>query len=88
MNITKKYSNTYRVIHAIANKPFMPFGEFMGTRKRMGLSTERWEKCFACNHGFTEEEDVYIGTVSQKGNIFFCKSCVEKYNTEIEKEVE
>ena len=86
MNITKKYSKTYNVIHAIASKSFMKFGKFMEIRKRQGMSTARWEKCFACNHDFAEDEDVYMGTVSQKGNIFFCKSCVDKYNTEIKVE--
>lgn len=88
MHITKKYSNTYEIIHAIASKPFMKFGKFIETRKRRGMSTERWEKCFGCNHGLTDDEDVYIGTVTKKGNIFLCKSCVEKYNTEVKIEGE
>ena len=88
MNITKKYSNTYKVIHAIASKPFMKFGEFIEVRRRHGMSTARWEKCFGCNHDFADNEDVYVGTVTEKGNIFFCKSCVEKYNTEVKIEGE
>lgn len=82
MNITKKYSNTYEIIHAIASKPFMKFGKFIEARKRRGMSTVMWDKCFGCDHDFTDDEDVYVGTVTEKGNIFFCKSCVEKYNTE------
>ena len=81
MNITKKYSKTYKVIKVIASEPFMKFGKFIEIRKMRGISTAKWKKCFACNHSFTEDEDVYMGTVSQKGNIFFCKSCAEKYDT-------
>ena len=82
MNITKKYSSSHEVIHAIASKPFMKFGKFMEVRRRNGQTTASWERCFACNHDFTEDEDVYFGTVAKKGNIFFCKSCADKYNTE------
>jgi len=88
MNITKKYSGTYEIIHAMANKPFMKFGKFIGVRRRRNMSTARWEKCFGCDHGFADDEDVYVGTVTKKGNIFFCKSCVEKYNTEEKREEE
>jgi len=82
MFITKKSTNSYEIIHAMANKPFMKFGKFIVVRRRRGMSTEMWEKCFGCNRDFTDDEDVYVGTVTKKGNIFFCKSCVEKYNTE------
>lgn len=82
MFITKKSTNSYEIIHAIASKPFMKFGKFIEVRRRRDMSTAMWDKCFGCDHGFADDEDVYVGTVTKKGNIFFCKSCVEKYNTE------
>lgn len=80
--ITKTRVETFKVLRAYASEPYMKFGTFIKQRKHHGLSTEKWEKCFACEHAFEDDEDIYLGSVTRRGNIAFCKSCAEKYNTE------
>lgn len=82
MNITKHVTKTYKVLKAIADKPIFVYGEFKAIRLKRGMSIARFEKCFACNYDFKDDESVYFGCVKGKGNIFFCKICAEKYNTE------
>lgn len=82
MKITKHSTSTYEVLTAKADEPIFQYGNFKESRLKHGMSISRFEKCFSCNHHFTNDEAVYFGCVSGKGNIFFCKSCAEKYNTE------
>jgi len=67
---------------AFPGKPFGTWGKFKEVRDRHGLKTEPFSHCFACNHEFTEEENVYFCTVKPSGNRFMCKKCAEKYSTE------
>ena len=62
MNITKHSTNTYKVLQAFANKPIFRFGNFKESRLRQGMSISLYEKCFACNHRFTDDEQTYFGT--------------------------
>lgn len=80
--ITKKTSHSYEVLVAIASNPAFVFGDFVRTRKKHGMKTAPFEHCFGCGHSFTDDENVYFGTVKGKGNIFFCKDCADKYCTE------
>ena len=86
MKITKHTTTTYELLQVFAYESI--YGSFKESRLRHGLSISRFEKCFACNHHFTEDESVYLGCVKVKGNFFFCKSCAEKYNTEKEEEAQ
>ena len=82
MKITKTTTKAYEVLKAIAEKPVFVYGEFKEIRLKRGMSISRFEKCFDCSHSFADDEPVYFGCVEEKGNIFFCKSCAEKNNTE------
>ena len=68
------------MLKAILGKPVFTFGKFKEGRKKYNLPISKYEKCFFCNHLFTDGEEAYLGCVSGKGNIFFCKSCAEKYD--------
>jgi hypothetical protein len=82
MKITKTTTISYEILKAIADKPIFIYGEFKQIRLVRKMSIARFEKCFGCNHAFKNDEPVYFGCVKDRGNIFFCKTCAEKYNTE------
>ena len=82
MKITKKSTNTYNVLQVNSDKPAFVFGEFKEIRAKHGMSISKFEKCFACNHYFTNDESVYFACIEKKGNRFFCKDCAEKYKAE------
>ena len=82
MEIVKHTTTTYEILKVIADKPIFVYGKFKKIRLERGMSISRWAKCFSCNHVFKDDEPVYFGCVRNKGNIFFCKDCSEKYNTE------
>jgi len=82
MNITKRYTNSYEVLKSIADKPIFIFGDFKDIRLKNHMSIAKFKRCFACSHPFVDDEGVYFGCVKGKGNVFFCKSCAEEYNTE------
>ena len=56
----------------------MTVGNFVTTRKRLGLSSEEYEKCFMCDKQF--EDDFYPAFASVKGvgNMFVCNECMER----------
>ena len=85
VNITKRSVNTYKILSVISDNPAFLFGEFKESRIKHGMSTARFEKCFKCNHRFTNDEPVYFACVSQKGNVFFCKDCADECSKEIRK---
>ena len=82
MNITKRSTHTYRVLKSMSEKPIFFYGKFKETRLDHGMSIARFEKCFACNHAFADDEPVFFGCVEQKGNIFFCEKCAKTYDEE------
>jgi len=82
MKITKTTTISYEILKVIADKPVFVYGEFKEIRLKRGMSIARFEKCFACDHSFVDDEPVYFGCVKDRGNIFFCRTCAEKYDTE------
>lgn len=82
MKITKVTTISYEILKAIASKPGFVYGEFKEIRIKLEMSIARFKECFGCDHSFTDDEHVYFGCVKDRGNIFFCKNCAEKYNTE------
>jgi hypothetical protein len=82
MKITKTTTISYEVLQAKADEPIFTYGEFKESRLKHRMSISRFEKCFGCDHSFADDEPVYFGCVKDRGNIFFCKTCVEKYDME------
>ena len=87
MKLTKTTTKTYEIKQIVWEKPSFTWGKFRDTRKRNGMSVSAFEKCFFCKHTFAEEEDMYIGTVSIKGNRMFCIDCANKYKEEEEEKL-
>jgi hypothetical protein len=68
---TKRYEITL-----MQDEPFMKFGKFIETRKRIGLKTTMFERCFVCKMAFLDDDDVFIASVTPKvGNRFICAKC-------------
>ncbi len=59
----------------------MKHGDFIRSRKRQGMTTRQFEKCFCCEHQFEEDEIPIIIQVSEKGNMFACQECLNKEDT-------
>ena len=72
MEVVKVTTKRYKVVDA-ASSPFISFGKFRDSRKRIGLSVER--KCFNCNHKFEDNEDIYLVMLEGTHNRLFCKKC-------------
>jgi len=53
-------------------------GDFMRTRKKRGLKTKPFEKCFCCGHKFLEHEIPVVAKVSKIGNRFICSKCAKE----------
>lgn len=83
MNISKVTKFEYNVIAVNAEKPFMKWKPFKDVRLKSGMKIKPYEKCFDCEVCFSDDDDVYFCTVSQKGNRFFCKQCAEKWDREL-----
>lgn len=57
----------------------MKHGKFISTRKRMGMKTAPYEKCFVCGYKFTDDEvPVFITVSNGIGNRFACAQCAER----------
>jgi len=84
MKLTKTTKKTYEIRQILWEKPMFKWGEFRDSRKKNGMSVSKFEKCFFCGHKFAEEEGMYFGTVSTKGNRMFCLECANKYKEEYE----
>lgn len=56
--------------------------QFRTLREKKNMSTSQFSKCFICGHKFEDSENVVFITVSSKGNLFSCKPCLEKHESE------
>ena len=87
MEIVKTITKKYQILD-VFNKPFMKWGIFRQTRERIGLSTNKLQHCFICNHKFTEDEYFYLSPVKYVGNMSLCEECAKKAIDQLEKEKE
>ena len=78
MLITKTVSKTYEVTFYPYVLPEMTWGEFRESRKKNGMNSSKFKKCFCCNHAFTDDERVIVISVSSIGNRFACKACLDR----------
>jgi hypothetical protein len=78
MVFKRTVTNTYNIV-ARADKPIFVFKDFMNARKKYGMKTAEFERCFMCKKAFEDEEGVYFATVTPGiGNRFLCGACAEK----------
>lgn len=80
MKITKTTITTYDV--KFFGKFPNTWGEFKEVRERIGMSTNKLQKCIICNKAFELDESLYIASVSKKGNRFVCETCYLKHGKE------
>lgn len=80
MKITKTSAKTYEVLGIY---PYPPtWGKFKATREKYHLPVAKFERCFSCNHKFSEDEKLYVMVVKPEGNKLVCEKCAEKYKQE------
>jgi hypothetical protein len=72
-------TNIHEITYCSSKKSFMKWGHFKKIRTEHGQSISLYKKCFSCDHKFEDDEDIYVATVTQKGNVFFCLDCSKKY---------
>jgi hypothetical protein len=73
-------------VKSFGSKPFGKFGGFLEARKRMGLKTAKFERCFACRKAFADEDDVYLASVVPGvGNQFLWGSAMRRRSKRREK---
>ena len=77
MKFTKEIKIECEVVPLIL-KWHTTVGKMIKARKRLGLSSQEYEKCFMCDKQF--EDDFYPAFVSVKGvgNMFVCNECMER----------
>lgn len=74
--ITKTITMTYAFkVFPAAWK--MKQGEFLERRKRLGLSTKKFERCFCCGKELLLDDVPIFIQVEHIGNRFACKKCAE-----------
>ncbi len=76
MKITKTTVTEYEV-EPLIMKWHITVGQFISTRKRLGINSEGYEKCFICDKQF--KDDFYPSFISVKGlgNMFACNECMK-----------
>lgn len=81
MIITKTTTKTYEV-KLFPEVWKTKHGDFIRIRKKYGMTTRQFEKCFCCEHQFEEDEIPIFIQVSEKGNMFACQECLKKEDAE------
>lgn len=77
MKITKTVTKIYEITPV--GKDFLSTaGEFIRYRKKIGLKTEPFERCFVCGRKFADNETPRVCIVKGIGNRFICKECEDK----------
>lgn len=89
----KKITTTIRKYHPLwvylpgpTDHPRFIWGKFLSTRKKLGLSYKQFGKCFWCGRKFNEDEDIYLCGIKETTNVFLCKECAGKINTQLKDE--
>lgn len=82
MIITKTTTKKYEV-KFFPGSWGMQHGKFISTRKRLGLTTASFEKCFICGYKFKDDEvPIFITVTNGIGNRFACTQCANKEESE------
>ena len=78
MIITKTTTKQYE-INFFPGSWEMKHGYFIAVRKRSGMKTTLYEKCYICGYKFADDEvPVFITVSNGIGNRFACTQCAEK----------
>ncbi len=77
MQITKTTSKTYDVNFFPGNWNMIQ-RDLIERRKKIGLSTKQFEKCFCCGKILPLDEVPTFVQVQGVGNRFACKACTEQ----------
>lgn len=77
MEITKTVSKTYRVNFFPGSWDMMQ-KDFIESRKKFGMSTKEFEKCFCCGKELSLDEVPTFVQVQGVGNRFACRDCTKQ----------
>ncbi len=81
--IVKKTTTRSYEVRIFGIPAFSTHGAFIEARKRNGLKTEKFTKCFICEKKFKPEEDIFVVSVTPRvGNRFICVDCARKNGNE------
>ena len=74
-------TRNYEAVFVDGQNPAFVWGQFKEIREKGGMQTKPFESCFACDHKFLDDENIFVCSIKSVGNRFLCKNCAEKYDT-------
>lgn len=77
MKVTKTFTVEYEV-EPLALKWHMTVGNFIATRRRLGIDSEGYDKCFICDTQLADNFEPGFISVKGVGNMFVCDKCMNR----------